>query len=291
MSASAPISAHVVDFLRVACSCDVVEAYGQTECCGGLTVSWPKDFSLGNVGAVLANCELKLVSVPEMNYLAKDLKGEVWVRGPNVFAGYLKDKAKTEEAITTDGWLKTGDIGAIDAVGHLSIVDRKKNIFKLAQGEYVAPEKLENIFLKSPFVAQIYVHGDSLQAELVGIVVPDQEYGIMYGIEHGLLPKDTQIPPPPAPNTPPHPLIVELSKNPKFQKAVFDNITKLGKKEKIRGFEFLKAIYVDPTMFSAESGLLTPTFKLKRPAAGEFYRAQIDEMYQTLEKSKAPAKL
>ena len=80
---------------------------------------------------------MKLVSVPEMNYLAKDLKGEVWVRGPNVFAGYLKDKAKTEEAVTSDGWLKTGDIGAIDQVGHLSIVDRKKNIFKLAQGEYV----------------------------------------------------------------------------------------------------------------------------------------------------------
>ena len=147
------------------------------------------------------------------------------------------------------------------------------------------------MFLKSPFVAQIYVHGDSLQAELVGVVVPDQEYGIMYAIEHGMLPKDTIAPPPPTPNAPPHPLIVELSKNAKFQKAIFDDITKLGKKEKIRGFEFLKAIFVEPTMFSAEKGLLTPTFKLKRPAASDYYRSQIDQMYQDLEAKRPAPKL
>jgi long-chain acyl-CoA synthetase len=77
-----------------------------------------------------------------MNYNAKDLKGELWCRGPNVFMGYLKDKAKTDEAITSDGWLKTGDIATVDASGRFSIVDRKKNIFKLAQGEYIAPEKV-----------------------------------------------------------------------------------------------------------------------------------------------------
>jgi long-chain acyl-CoA synthetase len=86
--------------------------------------------------------ELKLVSVPEMNYHAKDLKGEVWVRGHGVFLGYLKDQKKTDETITADKWLQTGDIGTLDKYGRLSIVDRKKNIFKLAQGEYIAPEKV-----------------------------------------------------------------------------------------------------------------------------------------------------
>ena len=111
----------------------------------------------------LSSCEIKLVSVPEMRYFGKENKGEIWCRGHNVFKGYLKDAAKTAEALTPDGWLKTGDIGSIDSKGRLSIIDRKKNIFKLSQGEYVAPEKLENTFVKSGFVAQIYVHGDSLQ--------------------------------------------------------------------------------------------------------------------------------
>ena len=130
-----------------------------------------------------------------------------------------------------------------------------------------------------------------MQAELVGVVVPDQEYGIMYGIEKGLLPKDTVIPPPPVPNAPPHELIVKLSKTAKFQQAIFDSLVKVGRKEKLRGFEFLKAIYVEPHMFSADKGLLTPTFKLKRPSAAEYYRAQIDQMYKDLEAKRPPAKL
>jgi long-chain acyl-CoA synthetase len=110
ITASAPISSNVLSFLRVAASAQVCEAYGQTESCGGLTVSWPNDFAQGHVGYVVPHQELKLVSVPDMNYHAKDLKGEVWVRGYGVFKGYFKDKAKTDETLTQDGWLKTGGI-------------------------------------------------------------------------------------------------------------------------------------------------------------------------------------
>ena len=94
-----------------------------------------------------------------MNYHAKDLKGEIWARGPNIFKGYHKDAAKTHEALTEDGWLKTGDIGSIDKVGRLSIIDRKKNIFKLSQGEYIAPEKVFSIlnsFLMIRFSLRIH---------------------------------------------------------------------------------------------------------------------------------------
>ena len=161
ISGSAPISSTVLNFLRIATGAQVVEGYGQTESCAGLTLCWANDFVPGHVGSVQAkyvvlrggyfviphsfnsnplfhihSMELKLVSVPEMNYHAKDLKGEVWVRGHGVFLGYLKDKKKTDETITPDKWLQTGDIGTLDKSGRLSIVDRKKNIFKLAQGEY-----------------------------------------------------------------------------------------------------------------------------------------------------------
>lgn len=79
-------------------------------------------------------------------------KGEVMMWGPSVMKGYFKNPEKTSEALTADGWLLSGDVGAVMPNGALKIIDRAKNIFKLSQGEYIAPEKLENVYVKSPYV-------------------------------------------------------------------------------------------------------------------------------------------
>ncbi|PRD34465.1 UNVERIFIED_CONTAM: Long-chain-fatty-acid--CoA ligase 1 [Trichonephila clavipes] len=98
-----------------------------------------------------------------MEYFAINGQGEICIKGLNVFQGYLKDPVKTAETIDEEGWLHTGDIGMWMENGALRIVDRKKHIFKLAQGEYIAPEKIENIYLTSQYVAQIFVYGESLK--------------------------------------------------------------------------------------------------------------------------------
>ena len=111
-----------------------------------------------------------------MQYLSTDPnpRGEVCYQGTSIFKGYYKNEEKTHEALTKDGWLFSGDVGEVLPNGAIRIIDRAKNIFKLSQGEYIAPEKLENVYVQSPYITQIFVYGDSLQSVLVAIGVPEK---------------------------------------------------------------------------------------------------------------------
>lgn len=139
------------------------EGYGQTECTAPVTLTVQGDFVPEHVGPPVAcNC-IKLVDAPEMEYYAHENQGEVCVKGTNVFVGYYKEPEKTEEVIDEDGWHHTGDIGMWLPNGTLKIIDRRKHIFKLSQGEYIVPEKIENIYLRSQYVEQVFVYGESLK--------------------------------------------------------------------------------------------------------------------------------
>uniref|UniRef100_A0A8B9VSR9 Arachidonate--CoA ligase n=1 Tax=Anas zonorhyncha TaxID=75864 RepID=A0A8B9VSR9_9AVES len=265
VTGAAPASPTVLGFLRAALGCQVYEGYGQTECTAGCTFTTPGDWTSGHVGAPLPCNLIRLKDVEELNYFASKGEGEICVKGPNVFKGYLKDEEKTTEALDQEGWLHTGDIGKWLPNGTLKIIDRKKHIFKLAQGEYIAPEKIENIYIRSDPVAQIYVHGDSLQAFLVGIVVPDSEVMPGWAKKRGF-----------------DGTYSELCKNKELKKAIMEDMVRLGKESGLHSFEQVKAIYIHSDMFSVQNGLLTPTLKAKRPELRDYFKKQIEELYSSI---------
>lgn len=261
---AAPISEDVLNVLRVALGCMIYNGYGQTECSGAACASSWKDATVGT--APLVCNELKLVDVPDMKYFSKDDKGEVCIRGPNVMKGYYKNESKTKETVDEDGWLHTGDIGCWTKHGSLKIIDRKKNIFKLSQGEYVAPEKIENIYQTCASVGQIFVHGDSFKSCLVAIVVPDLEVFEGWCKEKGLLSESVE----------------DLCKQESVHKAVLDEMTKVGRSNNLKGFELARSVYLDSKPWLPDTGLVTPTLKTKRPQLLAHYETEISEMYEKL---------
>ncbi|XP_043098982.1 long-chain-fatty-acid--CoA ligase 1a isoform X1 [Puntigrus tetrazona] len=262
ITGAAPVSPTVLTFLRAALGCQFYEGYGQTECTAGCTMSLPGDWTAGHVGAPLPCNFVRLVDVAEMNYFAANGEGEVCVKGPNVFQGYLKDSERTSEAIDKDGWLHTGDVGKWLPNGTLKIIDRKKHIFKLAQGEYIAPEKIENIYIRSDPVAQVFVHGDSLQACLVGVVVPDPDFLPGWAKKRGIEGSYT-----------------EMCKSRELKNAILEDIIRLGKESGLKSFEQVRDIALHMEMFSVQNGLLTPTLKAKRTELRNHFRQQIDQLY------------
>lgn len=267
VSGASPISPDVMSFLRV-CFANVVEGYGLSEV-GIVTVSGFDDPSVGHVGPPLSCVEIKLDDIPDMSYFHSDQpypRGEICVRGPTVFQGYYNDEAKTREVLDEDGWFHTGDVGCWIPGGKLKIIDRKKNLFKLAQGEYVAPEKIEQICERSPFVFQIFVYGDSLRSDLVAIVHPDPDYILVWAKERGL-PQD----------------MAALCQDNGVIMSVLRSIQEQGRSSKLHGFEQVKAIYLTPEPFTIEGGLLTPTMKLKRPQLKAQFENAIAALYAKLD--------
>ncbi|KAJ2764816.1 medium-chain fatty acid-CoA ligase faa2, partial [Coemansia nantahalensis] len=147
-SGSAPLDGHVLSFLRAALAVPLREGYGSTECNAAATVTVLEENTAGHVGAPCPGVDIRLRDVPDMGYRATDRpcpRGEITVRGPHTFVGYYRDPAQTRDAYEGD-WLLTGDIGIIRPDGNLQIIDRRKNIVKLAQGEFVALEGLETVY-------------------------------------------------------------------------------------------------------------------------------------------------
>ena len=230
------------------------------------------DMKVGHVGFPMTCTEIRLADLPEMNYLSTDEepRGEVCLRGPNVFLGYYKDPEKTSEVLADDGWFRTGDVGRWNKDGTLSIIDRAKNIFKLAQGEYVAAEYLEGVYIRNVWAMQVFVYGDSYQSCLVGVIVPDIEMLAPWAKSKGK-PED----------------LASLVADPEVHAMILESIKASAKENNLKGFEVLKDIHLSAEPFSTENDLMTPSFKLRRPQLKAFYKEKLDGMYEKLKAEEA----
>ncbi|KAJ2124716.1 medium-chain fatty acid-CoA ligase faa2 [Coemansia sp. RSA 720] len=272
VSGSAPISPETLEFLRCCFSCNVVEGYGLSETIGPATVTLVDDIEPGNVGTPLPCTMVKLRSVPDLGYNVTDMprpRGEILIKGANVANEYYRQPENTSASFTQDGWLCTGDIGMLDSRGRFHIIDRKNNLFKLAQGEYITPERIENTLMNHFIVNQAFVYGDPLQSCLVAIIVPDEALFPMFLQSKGVISSHS--------NT----SLEDLCRNEQARKTTIAELALWGKAHDLRGFEVPKNIRLLSTPFETLD-MLTPTLKLKRRVAKKHFSDVLTQLYSEL---------
>lgn len=265
VSGGAPLAVPVEEFLRVVTCAYVVQGYGLTETCAGSIVSIPNEHSmLGTVGPPVQHIDVRLESVPEMGYdaLSSVPRGEICIRGSVLFSGYYK-REDLEQEVMIDGWFHTGDIGEWQPDGSLKVIDRKKNIFKLSQGEYVAVENLENVYGVLQDIDSIWVYGNSFESSLVAVANPNQQALERWAEQNGVTGS-----------------FAELCEHPRAREHILAELTKIAKDKKLKGFEVIKAVHLDPQPFDIERDLITPTYKKKRPQMLKHYQGVIDALYK-----------
>ncbi|XP_073066241.1 long chain acyl-CoA synthetase 1-like isoform X1 [Primulina eburnea] len=273
VSGGAPLSTEIEEFLRVTSCAFVVQGYGLTESCGLATLGFPDEMCMiGTVGSSFMYTEIRLEEVPEMGYdpLAEPSRGEICIKGKSAFVGYYKNPELTEEVVQ-DGWFHTGDIGELLPNGVIRIIDRKKNLIKLSQGEYVAVEYLEKVYGITPIVEDIWVYGDSFKSKLVAVVVPNEDNTMKWGKQNGH--KDSSF--------------VELCSLNQLKDHIILELKSTADRNKLRGFEYIKEIIVEPELFElSEKELVTATLKKRRDRMLKNYKAEIDGLYQMLNGAK-----
>jgi long-chain acyl-CoA synthetase len=231
----------------------VQEGYGLTET--SPVVAGNKSYfpyiRFGWVGIVPDEIEVKI---------APD--GEIMVKGDNVMMGYYKDTEKTREVLDPDGWLHTGDIGELDKDRFLRITDRKKEIFKLSGGKYVAPQMVENTMKESMFIEQIMVIGENRKFT-AALIVPDFDYLHAWCHLHHITFRDNQ----------------DLVRKPKVVARYQEEVERYNRR--LDHVQQIKVFRLVCESWSMETGELSPTLKLKRRVIKEKYRHLIDEIYAT----------
>ncbi len=243
LTGSAPLAPVVHEFF-FAIGLTLIEAYGLTETCPGISANRPDHWKLGTVGTLLKNVQLKM-----------ETDGEICVKGPNVTRGYLNRDDANADAFDGDGWFHTGDIGELDGDGFLRITDRKKDLLKTSGGKYIAPQKIEGLLKARPLISEAVVIGDNKKYCTALIVIDDDVLG-QWSTRTGHSADRTST--------------ATIS-------FLQEQIAAVN--SELASFETIKYFRIVPESFTIQNGLLTASFKVKRKAVSTRYASLIDEMY------------
>ncbi len=248
VSGAAPLSAEIAEFFA-SLGMIVLEAYGLTETSPALTTNKLEKFKFGNVGPAIPNVQLKIAD-----------DGEILAKGPNIMKGYYKDPEGTAEAIDSDGWFHTGDVGELDEDGFLKITDRLKSILVTSGGKNVAPAPLENALVLSPYIEQVMIIGDKRNF-ISALLVPNFEKLEAFAEEKSIPSRDREA----------------LVKNPQVIDLFEREVEKA--MEQFARFEQVKKFVLLPRKFTIEEEELTPTLKIRRKAVFDHFGEEIESIY------------
>ena len=280
LSGSAAMKTDILQNLKVMVCCGFIQGYGQTEGAGTVFFNSLHDTIPGTIGGIENTAELKLVDLPQFNYFSTDInhenklpepRGEICFKGL-FFKGYFKNKAENNNIIDKDGWLHTGDVGMISTKNGncLKIIDRVKNLFKLSQGEFVAPDKVQTILISSKYIHQIFLDGESQYSFAVALVYPElnecikflEENKKMGDIDYSKISYN------------------DLCGNKIMEAEIVKDCDIVGRKSGLKGFELPKRLRIINESFSAENGLMTSTLKLKSKIIKNKYNAVLKKLYE-----------
>ena len=276
LCASAPLRKELADDFKVFLGVSVVEGLGMTEVAGSPFCTNYFDLTNFTAGGVNGGARMIIQSVPDLGYSINDVidgikcpAGEICLKGPVVFHGYYKNEEETKKVFDERGYFHTGDIGRLypNFGNGLRIVDRVKEIFKLSQGEYIIPAKLESVYSASVYVQQIMIYGNSTMNNIIAIVIPDQKKSAQtLGISVEELIKDEN--------------------NPKLIELILDDFKKLAEDANFNGLEKVKYILLDYEGFTIQNNCLTPTMKIIRKKVEIKFKERIDKLYQLISNNK-----
>lgn len=247
ISGGAPLGIELTEFFE-AIGLPVLEGYGLSESAPLISVNPMQDRRAGSVGIAAKGVEVKIAA-----------DGEILARGANIMSGYWKNRQASKEALH-DGWLHTGDIGTLDSDGYLRITDRKKDIIVTSGGENVAPQRIEQLLLEDDMIDQVVVYGDQ-RPYLVALIVANEGACREWSENQGLPESDWH----------------HLCHSPVLNKHLQTQVNK--RLKPLNPFEQIRRIHLISEPFAVETGLLTPTMKIRRRKVSEYYESAIATLY------------